>query len=63
MDDATPAAPPAIGAVIAPVTPLQQNCTIVWCNKTKKAAIIGQVIVIATMAYAWQVGVHSYAEV
>ena len=40
MDDATPAAPPAIGAVIAPVTPLQQNCTIVWCNRTKKAAII-----------------------
>jgi NNP family nitrate/nitrite transporter-like MFS transporter len=29
----------------------------------KKAAIIGQVIVIAAMAYAWQVGVHSYAEV
>ncbi len=25
---------------IAPVTPLQQNCTIVWCAKTKKAAII-----------------------
>ena len=29
----------------------------------KKAAIIGQVVVIAAMAYAWQVGVHSYAEV
>jgi nitrate/nitrite transporter NarK len=29
----------------------------------KKAAIIGQVIVIAAMAYAWLVGVHSYAEV
>ena len=29
----------------------------------KKAAIIGQIVVIATMAYAWQVGVHSYAEV
>jgi hydroxyacylglutathione hydrolase len=29
-----------IRAVIAPVTPLQQNCTIVWCAKTKKAAII-----------------------
>ena len=26
--------------MIAPVTPLQQNCTIVWCTKTKKAAII-----------------------
>jgi glyoxylase-like metal-dependent hydrolase (beta-lactamase superfamily II) len=29
-----------IRAMIAPVTPLQQNCTIVWCTKTKKAAII-----------------------
>ena len=29
-----------IKALIAPVTPLQQNCTIVWCAKTKKAAII-----------------------
>ena len=29
-----------IRALIAPVTPLQQNCTIVWCVKTLKAAII-----------------------
>ncbi len=29
-----------IRALIAPVTPLQQNCTIVWCAKTRKAAII-----------------------
>jgi len=29
-----------IRAVIAPVTPLQQNCTIVWCAKTLKAAVI-----------------------
>jgi len=29
-----------IRAMIAPVTPLQQNCTIVWCTKTKKAAVI-----------------------
>jgi glyoxylase-like metal-dependent hydrolase (beta-lactamase superfamily II) len=35
-----PAAEPAIRAMIAPVTPLQQNCTIVWCAKTLKAAII-----------------------
>lgn len=35
-----PAAPPEIQALIAPVTPLQQNCTIVWCAKTKKAAVI-----------------------
>jgi glyoxylase-like metal-dependent hydrolase (beta-lactamase superfamily II) len=31
---------PPIRAMIAPVTPLQQNCTIVWCDKTKKAAVI-----------------------
>ncbi len=29
-----------IKALIAPVTPLQQNCTIVWCAKTNKAAVI-----------------------
>lgn len=29
-----------IQALIAPVTPLQQNCTIVWCAKTNKAAVI-----------------------
>ena len=29
-----------IGVLVSPVTPLQQNCTIVWCTKTKKAAII-----------------------
>lgn len=28
----------------------------------KKAAIIGQVIVIATLAYAWLAGIHSYGE-
>ena len=31
---------PPIRALIAPVTPLAQNCTIVWCTKTKKAAVI-----------------------
>jgi hydroxyacylglutathione hydrolase len=31
---------PPIRALIAPVTPLQQNCTIVWCAKTLKAAVI-----------------------
>ena len=35
-----PAEGPPIRAIIAPVTPLQQNCTIVWCVKTKKAAVI-----------------------
>jgi len=37
----TSTAPPLpVRAMIAPVTPLQQNCTIVWCAKTLKAAII-----------------------
>lgn len=38
--NATSPPEPAIRALIAPVTPLQQNCTIVWCAKTRKAAII-----------------------
>ena len=29
-----------INAVIVPVTPFQQNCSIVWCTKTMKAAVI-----------------------
>ncbi len=29
-----------LSAIIVPVTPLQQNCTIIWCTKTMKAAII-----------------------
>jgi glyoxylase-like metal-dependent hydrolase (beta-lactamase superfamily II) len=29
-----------IRAIIVPVTPLQQNCTLVWCVKTLKAAVI-----------------------
>ncbi|HWE98497.1 MAG TPA: MBL fold metallo-hydrolase [Caulobacteraceae bacterium] len=35
-----PAREPPIRAMVAPVTPLQQNCTIVWCTRTKKAAVI-----------------------
>ena len=31
---------PPIRALIAPVTPLQQNCTIVWCARTNRAAVI-----------------------
>lgn len=35
-------APPVtpISALIVPVTPLQQNCTLVWCAKTLKTAVI-----------------------
>ena len=32
--------PPAIGVFVTPVTPLQQNCTTVWCARTGKAAVI-----------------------
>ena len=39
MHASSPAEPP-IGALVAPVTPFQQNCTLVWCTKTKKAAFI-----------------------
>jgi glyoxylase-like metal-dependent hydrolase (beta-lactamase superfamily II) len=39
LDAETPKTPP-IRALVAPVTPLQQNCTIVWCQATRKAAVI-----------------------
>ncbi|PZO04809.1 MAG: MBL fold metallo-hydrolase [Alphaproteobacteria bacterium] len=32
--------PSPIGVFITPVTPLQQNCTTVWCTQTMKAAVI-----------------------
>lgn len=32
--------PAPIGVFVTPVTPLQQNCTTVWCTATKKAAVI-----------------------
>ena len=31
---------PPIRLFIAPVTPLQQNCTVVWCTKTLQTAVI-----------------------
>jgi len=33
-------ATPPISALIVPVTPLQQNCTLVWCTATLRAALI-----------------------
>ena len=39
MDTTSPREPP-IKALVVPVTPLRQNCTIVWCTKTMKAAVI-----------------------
>lgn len=29
-----------VRAAIIPVTPFQQNCTLLWCEKTKKAAVV-----------------------
>jgi len=29
-----------INAVIVPVTPFQQNCTLLWCEVTKRAVVI-----------------------
>lgn len=31
-------AKPPLAAVIVPVTPLQQNCTLIWCTKTMRGA-------------------------
>ncbi len=31
---------PPLKAAIIPVTPLQQNCTLLWCTKTNKAALV-----------------------
>jgi hydroxyacylglutathione hydrolase len=31
---------PPLRAVIVPVTPLQQNCSIIWCTATMRAAVI-----------------------
>ena len=36
-----PAAPtPPLRAAIVPVTPLQQNCTLIWCTATMKGAFV-----------------------
>ena len=32
--------PSPIGVAVYPVTPLQQNCTLVWCRKTGRGALI-----------------------
>ncbi|MGL4314678.1 MAG: MBL fold metallo-hydrolase, partial [Sphingomonas sp.] len=36
---ATPAEPPLRAAII-PVTPLQQNCTLLWCTRTMRGAFV-----------------------
>jgi glyoxylase-like metal-dependent hydrolase (beta-lactamase superfamily II) len=39
MTEAVKPTPP-MKAAILPVTPLQQNCSLIWCTKTNKAALI-----------------------
>lgn len=31
---------PGLGAVIVPVTPFQQNCSIIWCTTSKRGAVV-----------------------
>jgi hydroxyacylglutathione hydrolase len=33
-------AKPKAGAAIVPVTPFEQNCTLIWCEVTKKAVVV-----------------------
>lgn len=40
MTETEPQSEPPIRAAIVPVTPLQQNCSIVWCAETNKGAFI-----------------------
>ncbi len=37
---ATPPAQPPLRAAIIPVTPLQQNCSLLWCTKTMRGALV-----------------------
>jgi len=39
MND-TPNPTPPMKAAILPVTPLQQNCSLIWCTKTMKGALV-----------------------
>ncbi|HZV08233.1 MAG TPA: MBL fold metallo-hydrolase, partial [Novosphingobium sp.] len=39
-DPQTDAAQPPLRAVIIPVTAFQQNCTLLWCTKTMKGALV-----------------------
>ncbi len=40
MTDTPPLPLPPLRAAIIPVTPLQQNCTLIWCTATMKAAVV-----------------------
>ncbi len=40
MTDQPAPPPPPLRAAIIPVTPLQQNCTLLWCTATNRAAFV-----------------------
>ena len=40
MNDATAKPVPPMKAAIIPVTPLQQNCSLIWCTKTMRGALV-----------------------
>jgi glyoxylase-like metal-dependent hydrolase (beta-lactamase superfamily II) len=40
MTNNPPPPVPPLRAAIIPVTPLQQNCTLIWCTATMKAAVV-----------------------
>ncbi|MCB8829025.1 MBL fold metallo-hydrolase, partial [Escherichia coli] len=39
MSQSSPPVAP-LRAAIVPVTPIQQNCTLIWCTETMKAAVV-----------------------
>jgi hydroxyacylglutathione hydrolase len=39
-DDAQTAAKPKARAAVVPVTPFEQNCTLIWCEATKRGVVI-----------------------
>ncbi|TVR82580.1 MAG: MBL fold metallo-hydrolase [Rhodospirillales bacterium] len=32
--------PPSLKATVVPVTPFQQNCSVIWCSETMKGAVV-----------------------
>jgi glyoxylase-like metal-dependent hydrolase (beta-lactamase superfamily II) len=40
IDSRNPPQVPPMRVIIVPVTPLQQNCTVIWCTATMKAAVV-----------------------
>jgi len=40
MSETQNAAQPPMRAAIVPVTPLQQNCSLIWCTKTMRGALV-----------------------